>query len=61
MKIYKNPVIQNENRRESPQDFISNFLSWKQKNPDRNITPKAYAIIRNKEKQKEKSCQKPTG
>ena len=35
-----------EKTRESPNAFMLAFIKWKQANPDRNVTPKAFAIIR---------------
>jgi hypothetical protein len=45
---YKNPPVKtNQTRRESPQDFMQAFIRFISDNPEhKNITPKAFAIIR---------------
>ena len=41
-------------KRESPQDFMLAFLAWCQKNPERKLTPKGFAIIRGEQQDKPK-------
>ena len=38
--------------RESPNDFIAAYVKWQQENPERKVTPKAFAIIRGQHKEK---------
>jgi hypothetical protein len=49
MKSWFAPAT-HEKTRESPNDFMLAFLKWKQANPERNLTPKGFAIIREEQK-----------